>query len=50
MPPSLLDSQFASLEPLEADERGMRIDITSDPDEIVSQIEAELRRPSAATN
>jgi gluconokinase len=50
MPPSLLDSQFASLEPLEADEHGMRIGITSDPDEIVSQIEAELRRPSAATN
>ncbi|MDQ1580695.1 MAG: gluconokinase [Microbacteriaceae bacterium] len=50
MPPSLLDSQFASLEPLEADEHGMRIGITSDPDEIVSQIEAELSRPSAATN
>jgi gluconokinase len=50
MPPSLLDSQFASLEPLEADERGMRIDITSVPDEIVSHIEAELRRLNVETN
>jgi carbohydrate kinase (thermoresistant glucokinase family) len=50
MPPSLLDSQFASLEPLEADERGMRIDITSAPDEIVSHIEAELNRRSAELN
>jgi gluconokinase len=50
MPPSLLDSQFASLEPLDVDERGMRIDITSVPDEIVSHIEAELRRLNVETN
>jgi gluconokinase len=49
MPPSLLSSQFASLEPLEGDERGIRIDIRLEPEEIVSQIETELRRLPAGT-
>lgn len=49
MPPSLLISQFASLEPLESDERGIMADIQMNPEEIVSYIEAELRRLSAET-
>lgn len=49
MPPSLLSSQFASLEPLESDERGIMADIQMNPEEIVSDIEAELRRLSAET-
>jgi len=35
MPPTLLDSQFAILEPLAADEAGLRVDLTHTPDEIV---------------
>ena len=38
MPASLLDSQFASLEPLEPDERGTRIDVSHAPDHIVDEI------------
>ena len=36
MPVSLLDSQFADLEALEADERGLVADILATPDQIVS--------------
>lgn len=35
MPPSLLASQFAALEPLELDERGVRIDVGLSAEEIV---------------
>jgi carbohydrate kinase (thermoresistant glucokinase family) len=42
MPVSLLASQFATLEPLEDDERGMTVEVTSSPDEIVAQITTEL--------
>jgi gluconokinase len=35
MPPTLLDSQFATLEPLEADERGVTIDVDQNIDSIV---------------
>ncbi len=35
MPPSLLASQFAALEPLEPDERGVRIDVGLSAEEIV---------------
>jgi gluconokinase len=44
MPLSLLDSQFADLEPLEADERGMVVDIMATPDEIVHRTLATLAR------
>lgn len=44
MPPSLLSSQFASLEPLEGDERGITVDIHMEPEEIVTEIESELER------
>jgi carbohydrate kinase (thermoresistant glucokinase family) len=43
MPISLLASQFATLEPLQRDERGVRVDISLTPDEIVSQLETEWR-------
>jgi carbohydrate kinase (thermoresistant glucokinase family) len=44
MPPSLLVSQFATLEPLGNDEQGLRVDVELNPDEIVDTIETELRR------
>lgn len=44
MPASLVASQFAILEELEGDERGIRVDVTSSPDEIVDRVEHELRR------
>ena len=37
MPNSLLDSQFATLEPLEDDERGVDVSIDQSPDEIVAE-------------
>jgi gluconokinase len=41
-PASLLASQYAILEPLESDERGLRIDIRQSPDEQVDEILAHL--------
>ena len=38
MPTHLLDSQFATLEPLAADEAGLRVSTTKTPDEIVGAI------------
>jgi gluconokinase len=38
MPTHLLDSQFATLEPLAADEAGLRVSLTKTPDEIVGAI------------
>lgn len=35
MPPSLLPDQFATLEPLQADERGIAIDVSASVEEIV---------------
>ena len=49
MPSSLLASQFETLESLDDDERGMRVDIEMNPDAIVSKIEVELRRLIIAT-
>jgi gluconokinase len=43
MPLSLLASQFATLEPLEEDERGMSVDVTLSPGVIVDQITLGLR-------
>jgi gluconokinase len=37
MPPSLLASQFETLEPLEADENGIAIDVDQDIDSIVAE-------------
>ena len=40
MPPSLLDSQFRDLEPLQADEAGIALAITAPPEQLVAQIRA----------
>jgi gluconokinase len=42
MPSSLLASQFATLEPLQPDERGLRLDANESPNEIVSLIVSQL--------
>ena len=42
MPPSLLDSQFATLEEPMADERVWKLDIAKSPDEVVSEILARV--------
>lgn len=44
MPTSLLDSQFAALEPLADDERHVSVPIALSPDEMVSAVLAELPR------
>jgi gluconokinase len=46
MAASMLTSQFATLEPLESDEYGQRIDCTLSPDEISLLIRARLIRPT----
>jgi len=38
MPPGLLDSQFETLEPLEADEPGIRLEITRSPEDIAQAV------------
>ncbi|WP_051830964.1 MULTISPECIES: gluconokinase [Streptomyces] len=43
MPPSLLDSQYAALEPLAADERGAVLDVGPSPEELVEMAAALLR-------
>lgn len=45
MPPVLLDSQLAALEPLGPDERGIRLDIRHPPDRLVSAILASEASP-----
>ncbi|MFJ8441822.1 gluconokinase [Kitasatospora griseola] len=42
MPPSLLDSQYATLEPLRADECGTVLDVGADPDTLVDRAVAAL--------
>ncbi|GAB2468446.1 gluconokinase [Conyzicola lurida] len=42
MPNSLLDSQFATLEPLEADERSIVVDLAQTPDEMVRFVKEKL--------
>ncbi|MCC3773229.1 gluconokinase [Streptomyces sp. UNOC14_S4] len=44
MTAKLLDSQFATLEPLEADEAGVAVDVTPEPEAIVEQAVTALRR------
>lgn len=38
MPPELLDSQYAALEPLDADEPGITVDLAHTPEQIADQI------------
>jgi gluconokinase len=42
MPPSLLDSQFDALEPLDDDEDGITVDVASSPAEITAAVIASL--------
>ena len=42
MPLSLLDSQFAILEPLQSNERGLGVDIDGTPEEILERISREI--------
>ncbi|MCC3273349.1 gluconokinase [Arthrobacter zhangbolii] len=42
MPPALLDSQFETLEPLEADEAGIPVDINLTPEEIAAVVATAL--------
>ena len=43
MPASLVQSQYDALEPLAPDERGVAIDFTEDPEQIVQQFLKEVR-------
>lgn len=43
MPPSLLDSQLSTLEPLQPDEAGITLDIRDTPEQLVGQILASVR-------
>ena len=43
MPPSLLDSQLATLEPLQPDEAGITLDIRDSQEQLVAQILASVR-------
>ena len=47
MPPELLDSQLATLEPLEADELGVTVDATAPPATIVEKALAALEESKA---
>ncbi|MGH3899267.1 MAG: gluconokinase [Pseudonocardiaceae bacterium] len=38
MPPELLDSQYAALEPLDPDEPGITVDLTATPDQIADEV------------
>lgn len=42
MPPSLLESQLDTLEPLHDDERGLTVDVADPPDEIAETVVASL--------
>ncbi|MET7570614.1 gluconokinase [Streptomyces sp. NPDC005492] len=44
MPTALLDSQFATLQPLEADEAGVAVDITGTPEQIAERATAALEQ------
>ncbi|WP_309102422.1 gluconokinase [Microbacterium sp.] len=50
MPPSLLRSQFDTLEPLGEDERGIRVSIDQSPAEIIDEVAADLRERSGAVS
>ncbi|RKT02689.1 gluconokinase [Streptomyces sp. 3211.6] len=47
MPVSLLDSQFAALEPLGADEPGFAVEVSGTPEEITGRALAALRAPGS---
>ncbi|MCZ9340791.1 gluconokinase, partial [Streptomyces sp. TRM76130] len=43
MPTALLDSQFATLQPLQPDEAGVAVDVSGSPEEIAERALAALR-------
>ncbi|QJY48426.1 gluconokinase [Pseudonocardia broussonetiae] len=49
MPPSLLSSQLATLEPLEPDEPGVGVETTGEPSEVAERALAALDAPVAAS-
>lgn len=48
MPPSLLDSQLATLEPPGPDEQPITLDVSASPDELAAQVVAALARYGVA--
>lgn len=50
MPPSLLESQITTLEPLHPDERGLVLDVTLPPSELVERAVRGLRLPCRRTH
>ncbi|MFD3736219.1 gluconokinase [Streptomyces sp. NPDC058632] len=50
MPTALLDSQFATLQPLEPDERGVAVEVTGSPEEITEQAVTALADLSGAAS
>jgi gluconate kinase len=46
MPVSLLDSQLATLEPLQDDEAGLRLDVGRPPEALAAAIAAAVRTPA----
>lgn len=44
MPATLLESQYATLEPLAPDELGVRIDLTNEPTALIDEVERALQR------
>ncbi|MFE9921997.1 gluconokinase [Streptomyces sp. NPDC005774] len=50
MPTALLDSQFATLQPLEPDEAGVAVEVSGSPEEITDQAVAALADLSGASS
>jgi gluconokinase len=50
MPPTLLPSQFRTLEPPDSGERPIVVDIAAAPDAIVARIRAALDHPEAGAS
>ncbi|MEF9902821.1 gluconokinase [Streptomyces sp. P9-A2] len=50
MPTALLDSQFATLQPLETDEAGVAVEVSGSPEEITEQAVTALANLSGATS
>ncbi|WP_405857750.1 gluconokinase [Streptomyces sp. NBC_01515] len=50
MPTALLDSQFATLQPLEADEAGVAVDVTGSPEQIAERATTALAQVPEPTS
>ena len=50
MPTALLDSQFATLQPLEADEAGVAVDVTGSPEQITERATTALAQVPEPTS